>query len=258
MITFLKKLREKHNYSQEELAKKIGVSRQTFSQIEKGNVEMTVSQAKKLADIFGLFLDDFLAERENKEPKVVLEKKSSKESKKITDLRISIPQENLEKFKEVLIYILEKVGAKPNVGEGVLCKLLYFIDFDFYEKHEKQLIGATYIKNHHGPTPAMFPQVVTKMEQDNELTRITKKHFQYQQKKYLPLRRANLSILTAQEIEHIDWVIARFSDKNAKEMEEYSHLDVPWITAENLKPIEYEAVFYRTPEFSVRKYENEL
>ncbi len=48
-----------------------------------------------------------------------------------------------------LLYVLNKVGCKYNVGETVLYKLLYFIDFDFYEKYEEQLIGATYVKNHH-------------------------------------------------------------------------------------------------------------
>ncbi|QQS18171.1 hypothetical protein IPL68_06065 [Candidatus Saccharibacteria bacterium] len=44
------------------------------------------------------------------------------------------PQTNPEKLREVLLYVLGKVGAKPNVGETVLYKLLYFIDFDYYEK----------------------------------------------------------------------------------------------------------------------------
>ena len=42
----------------------------------------------------------------------------------------------------------KKSAAKSNVGMTVLYKLLYFIDFDYYEKFEEQLIGATYIKNH--------------------------------------------------------------------------------------------------------------
>jgi len=29
----------------------------------------------------------------------------------------------------------------------VLYKILYFIDFDYYEKYEEQLMGALYIKN---------------------------------------------------------------------------------------------------------------
>lgn len=71
-------------------------------------------------------------------------------------MRISIPANNAQKFREVLLYILNKIGAKSNVGESVIYNLLYFIDFDFYEKYEEQLIGATYKKNTFGPTPIEF------------------------------------------------------------------------------------------------------
>ena len=64
---------------------------------------------------------------------------------------------------------LGKVGAKPNVGETVLYKLLYFIDFNYYEKYEEQLIGATYIKNHHGPTPIEFQAIVNEMIEKKEI-----------------------------------------------------------------------------------------
>ena len=63
-------------------------------------------------------------------------------------MEIRVQEKNIKKFKEVLLYILEKVGAKPNVGESVINKLLYFIDFDYYERFEENLTGATYIKNH--------------------------------------------------------------------------------------------------------------
>ena len=59
-------------------------------------------------------------------------KKTSKEIPKKEDgIRISVPQKKLDKFKEVLLYILERVGSKSNVGMGVIYKLLYFIDFDY-------------------------------------------------------------------------------------------------------------------------------
>ncbi len=41
---------------------------------------------------------------------------------------------------------------------------------------------------------------------------------------------------------------------NAGNMKDYSHKDVPWVGAEDLQLIDYEAVFSRTDEFSVRKY----
>jgi transcriptional regulator with XRE-family HTH domain len=257
MTTFLKKLRQEHDVSQEFLAKKIDVSRPTYVQIESGAREMLVGEAQKLAQFFGLSLEDFLAGKTVLLPKVELEK-----SKKIkiqnSELRVSVPQEKVEKFKEVLLYILERIGARPNIGEAVVCKLMYFIDFDFYEKFENQLIGAKYIKNYFGPTPVAFPEIVAQMEQDGDLTRVTKKYFQHDQKKYLPRRSADLSNFSAQEKELIDWEIERFKDFNATKMRDYSHRDVPWIGADDLQPINYEAVFSRTDEFSVRQYDDEL
>ena len=173
-------------------------------------------------------------------------------------MRISVPQEQIDKFKEVLLYILERIGAKPNIGEAVVCKIMYFIDFDFYEKFEEQLIGAKYIKNHFGPTPVAFPQIVEQMEEDGDLIHVTKKYFQHDQRKYLPRRSADISVFSAQEKELIDWEIERFKNFNATKMCEYSHKDVPWIGANDLQLIDYEAVFSRTDEFSVRQYDDEL
>ncbi len=257
MTTFLKKLRQERGVSQEFLAKKIGVSRPTYVQIESGARKMLVEEAQNLAYFFGLSLADFLAGKNVISPKVKLEKSEKPKIQKI-EARVSVPQEKVEKFKEVLLYILERIGARPNIGEAVVCKLMYFIDFDFYEKFEEQLIGAKYIKNHFGPTPVAFPEIVAQMEQDGDLVRVTKKYFQHDQKKYLPRRSADLSIFSAQEKELIDWEIERFKDFNATKMRDYSHKDVPWIGTNDLQPINYEAVFSRTDEFSVRQYDDEL
>ncbi len=64
-------------------------------------------------------------------------------------IRNSIPKKNLRKAKEVLLYIINKIGSKSPVDEIVLYNLLYFIDFNFYEKYEEQLMGLSYIKNDH-------------------------------------------------------------------------------------------------------------
>lgn len=257
MTTFLKKLRQESDVSQDFLAEKIGLSRPTYAQIESGARDISVKEAQKLAHFFGLSLEDFLAGKKTPELKIELEKSKKEKILKVEE-RISIPQEKVEKFKEVLLYILERIGAKPNIGEAVVCKLMYFIDFDFYEKFEEQLIGARYIKNHFGPTPVAFPEIVAQMEKDGDLTRVTKKYFQHEQKKYLPLRSANLSSFSAQEKELIDWEIERFKDFNATKMRDYSHKDVPWIGADDLESIDYEAVFSRTDEFSVRQYDDKL
>lgn len=51
-------LRKKHNYTQEKLANKIGVSRQTLSNWESNITSPDLSQAKTIAEIFKVSLDD--------------------------------------------------------------------------------------------------------------------------------------------------------------------------------------------------------
>jgi len=254
---FILEQRKKHNLTQDFLASKIGVSRPTYVQVEQGERDLTITEARKLADIFGIIFDDFV---QGKDTSAMVEikrgVKKAKEDKQ--EMRISVPQKNLQKFKEVLLYVLSKVGGKPNVGEAVVYKLLYFIDFDFYEKFEEQLVGATYIKNHYGPTPVEFKTIVDDMIKNGEVVKVEGKYFNYPQRKYLPIREPDLTKLKdARELRHIDEVIARLGDKNATELSEYSHEDTPWLVAKENQPLDYEAVFYRTPKTSVRNYDEQ-
>jgi transcriptional regulator with XRE-family HTH domain len=254
MITIghrIRELRLKVGMSQQKLAEILGVSRPTISQIENGERKIFADELIKLSETFNISVDSLL--NIEKSPQVILEE-GKKKKKTSQMIRINVPQKNVEKFKEVLLYILNKIGSKPNVGETVIYKLFYFIDFDFYEKYEDQLIGATYIKNRFGPTPIEFQKLVERMIKKEEITKIESEYFQYPQTKYLPLRKADLSKLKANEIEIIDDVLKKLSDMSATRVSEYSHNDVPWLTTDDGKAIEYESVFYRTPEYSVREY----
>ena len=251
--TFLLELRKSQGVSQAFMAKKIGLSRASYIEIEKGAKELTLSQANQVAEIFHITLPELISGEKISSIKVSINDVAEKKEKQ--EMRIDVPQKNLKKFKEVLLYVLEKVGSKSNVGMTVIYKLLYFIDFDYYEKFEEQLIGATYIKNHYGPTPVEFKKIVENMETKGELETVRSKYFQHDQTKYLPRRESDISVLNAKEIKHIDEVLSRLSDKSATELSDYSHKDVPWITAEDGRPLSYESVFYRTKDTSVREYE---
>jgi transcriptional regulator with XRE-family HTH domain len=250
----IKELRIKTGISQQKLAERLGVSRPTITQIESGERKVSSDELIKLAEIFDCTIDYLIGLKG--EPEVVLQEQEKKpERSKEPDMRINVPQKNLDKFREILLYILNRVASKPNIGETVIYKLLYFIDFDFYEKYEEQLIGATYIKNRYGPTPVEFKKIVEKMISDKQIVTVKNSYFDYPQTKYLPLRKADLSGLRANEVELIDGVLNKLSDMNASQISDYSHNDVPWLTTENGKVIEYEAVFYRTPMYSVREYD---
>lgn len=247
----LKDLRVQKDMSQEDLATRIGVSRSALSQMETGERNVTAVELVRLSEELGVSPGILLGTESG--PEVCLARDARPAVEEPT-MRINVPQRNVAKFKEVLLYVLGKVGSKPNIGETVLYKLLYFIDFDFYEKYEEQFVGATYIRNKYGPTPVEFAKIVRDMEKKGELTRVEGKYFKYPQRKYLPLREPNLAVLSAQEKELIDDVLARFSAMTAAQISEYSHGDVPWRGTAEGEAIPYEAVFYRTAPYSQRAY----
>lgn len=243
MTANLKKLRRQHNISQEYLANKLGVSRPTYILIEKGEKELTVKQAKIISELFNIQTQPI--------PKKSFSAAApAKKAKKKPKSKL-----NPNKFKETLLYILEKVGARPNIGETAIYKLLYFIDFDYYEKYGKFLMGATYQKNHYGPTPVQFKKMTDEMIKDGEIEQVKSKYFQYDQKKYLPRREPDLNEFNVTEIKHIDAVLSRLALKSARELSDYSHQDIPWQATKDQDAIDYSLVFYRTIPYAQRDYD---
>lgn len=254
-MTFLSTLAKRHNLTQESFASIIGVSRPTAAKMFRGETELTLPQGQELAGVLGITLEELVTGKERIRH-VTLEE--PKKKKTVTEERISVPTENAEKFKQALLYITQKIGALPNVGQTVLYKILYFCDFDYYEKFEEQLIGARYIKNHFGPTPVEFAAIIKNMVKNHQIEEIKTKYFDKEQTKYLPVEFPDLTVFSGQELEFIDETIQKHGGKTAKELSAFSHKDVPWISTDEWEEIPYESVFYRTPETSVRNYDAEI
>lgn len=83
-------LRKKNNLSQEELAEKVGVARQTISKWELGETSPDIKQAKELSKIFNVSLDELV---DNDIKDVLIEKTS-----------------NTEKLAGIIIKILKTIG----------------------------------------------------------------------------------------------------------------------------------------------------
>ncbi len=249
----IKELRESYGLSQDALANKLHIDRASLSAVENDKRSLKAEELVQISKALNVSIDSLL-NLENTIEVILQESATKKEPNK---MRISVPQKNVKKFKEVLLYLLCKIGARPNVGETVIYKHLYFIDFDYYEKYEEQLLGATYIKNHHGPTPIEFQKIVKEMVDSKDIELVKSQYFDRLQKKYLPHREPDLSVLDANEIKVIDNVIQKLCGMNAASVSAYSHQDVPWIVTTEGQKIDYESVFYRTPAYSVREYANE-
>jgi transcriptional regulator with XRE-family HTH domain len=248
-------LRKRKDFLQEDLAKMLGITRSSLAQIELGNRNITAKELFKLAEAFEISIDNLLS-KEFKISSDLPEENDKKRTEEVEE-RISIPTLQVEKFKQVLLYVFERCAGKPNVGETVLNKLLYFIEFNYYERYEEHMIGATFKKLQYGPVPQKMDLVLTKMEEENLVKMFKTDYHGFLQKRYMPLAKPDLQKLRASEIEVIDQVINQLSDFSARSISDYSHKDLPWKATDDGDVIDYELAFYREPPFSARIYSEE-
>lgn len=248
-------LRKAKGLSQDEVARDIEIPRSSLTQIELGSRHINALELHKLSLLLEFSLDELLSKDFNKLAKEELSEE--KKGKEITKERIVVPEMNITKFKNVLLYILERCAGKPNVGETVLYKLLYFSDFNYYELYEDHLSGARYRKLPYGPVPKKFETIINAMIEKDELKKIKTAYYDKIQTRYLPLVKPDLTKLKASEKEVIDRVIEQMSDWSAAAISNYSHNDMPWRAAREGEEINYEFAFYRDAPYSVRNYGNE-
>jgi transcriptional regulator with XRE-family HTH domain len=247
-------LRKHRGYSQEELAKMLKMPRPSLAQIELGKRNITAGELLQLSERLEVSMDGLLAKNFDMTKEDLPSEKSKKAEK--TQERISVPTLQVDKFKQVLLYVLERCAGKPNVGETVLNKLLYFIEFNYYERYEEHFIGATFKKLQFGPVPVNMDKILNQMEADGQVKMFKTDYYGLLQKRFFPLDKPDLKNLNAREIEVVDQVLNQFIDFSARAISEYSHKDMPWKATNEGEVINYELAFYREPPFSARVYEN--
>lgn len=254
----LARLRADSNLSQQQIAEKLKMARATFANLEVGKKSPTLEQLNAISKLFEVPTSRLIEGLFSTNGSVEVQP-AQFASDDIDIVPRAAIKERVDTLREVLLYVLDKVGAKPNVGETVLYKLLYFIDFDYYEKTGKSITGLRYMKNHHGPTPTQtFVSVVRGMEKNGDLEIVSTKYFNHIHKKYLPVIKPELKYVNGEELRHIDEVLARLSDKTATELSGLSHRDMPWLATAEGSTISYQLAKYRTADTSVKEIEDEL
>jgi len=249
----LSNLRKRRGYSQAEISKMLGISRPSIAQMELGSRKISIGEMMMLAEVLNFSIDRFLSQDYQEEQIQPLLDEDISEQKE----RISVPKLNVKKFKQVLLYILEKTAGKPNVGETVLYKLLYFADFDFYEQFETHLTGAEYRKMPYGPVPQKLGNILEAMIKDGVLQRISTEFHGFPQKRYIPLQKPDISELNASELSVIEQVVHKYAGWSAKKISAHSHKDIPWKASTEGEIIDYELAFYREIPFSARQYDDD-
>ena len=209
-------LRKQSGLSQDDVARVLNITRPAYKQLETAGREPSVDELKKISELFGQRTEDIISGRPS--PK--------------SDLSQRQPVDGLNrmKYRGLVLYLTQKIGARPNVGETVLYKLLYFTETLAFMQSGCLITGEKFVKRQYGPVPVSFKEVTDNMVNKGEIDKVQGRYFTYMQTKYLP--RISSTGLTDSQRATVDIIIDALGDSTATELSDLSHEDEPWKQAE--------------------------
>jgi transcriptional regulator with XRE-family HTH domain len=228
----IKQLRKDLWLSQQQVADHLQINRVSYSLSENWKREWKPEELEKLSDILQI-----------------------PEHSLLWDTYTTNTEFNEIRFENLLLYILSQVGIKPTVWKTVLYKLLYFIDFDYYEKYGEKYTGVEYIRLPRWPAPYGFDFIIQQMKTDDKILIADQNYRWYSQKKYYPNQIVTSDTFDNKILPIIEYVLANYSDLNASEISQVSHDDIPRIKTDPMQIIDYDLAWERQYPFSIRARE---
>lgn len=159
---------------------------------------------------------------------------------------------NEEKYKNVILYLAKHVGSGSVWGKKKMYKLLYYIDFDFFEKYERPITGDIYHKIPMGPAPSYFDAIAQDLKKSGKLEiSVGKTGSGYNDAVvYKTLHDPDESLLTKEEKKMIDRVIKLYGDKTGRQLEELTHKEAPYLAVDEGEEMPFELAHYRGTVFN--------
>ncbi len=155
-----------------------------------------------------------------------------------------------DKYIDLIMYIISQCHQKPNFGKTVLCSILYFIDFNYYEVYGELLTNETYIKSKRGIRPLHFREISEELISRNYLFFRKEPYYNRTIYRYYLIIIPNLRF-SEKELEIINYSISRLSDENATTITKYAKNDPPISIADFGDEIDFRYVFSRDNEYSL-------
>ena len=217
-IENLKKFRVEKKLSQEQIAQAIGVSRPTYTAIEVGKQELSLDEAKKLATLFGIGVDELL----------------------------SGDTPNFEKYKHmILTYLRMNLSAGGKVPKTKLAKLLYLADFAWFYDNLESMSGMQYRRLTFGPVPDAFFRAIDELE---ALGKITVEHKNTEGKEMFLIsesesnKNEKIQSLSVKENALMKKIAKKWKDKKTSEIVNFTHNQLPYFLCRENELIPYELI----------------
>jgi DNA-binding XRE family transcriptional regulator len=221
----IKKLRIERGFSQLEIAKTIGVARSTYTAIEAGKQELSLEEAKKLATLFGVSIDE------------------------LSSGNIS----NINKYKHMILTFLRmNISNDGKIPKTKLAKMLYLADFSWYYDHLESMSGMQYRKIEYGPVPDTFFRAIEELEMDGKI-KIDHKCSTLGKESYLiseneSNKNEKIQTISNEEKNLMKKIVDKWKGKNTKDIVNFTHNQLPYTICRDNELIPYELIIQEDPD----------
>ena len=220
--SIIKNLRIKGGLSQLSMAEKLSLSRQSYMAIERGSREVSLEEAEKLCNIFGIAL---------------------KEMESGTSA-------NYEKYKQMILASIRNAGSKKDgkITKTKLAKLVYLADFAWFYNHLESMSGMEYRKIQYGPVPDTYFRVIDELFEDGQIEITPTEDGAMLISETRSGANAKLTEINKEEEKLIKNISEKWRDKSTKDIVSFTHNQLPYSICTDNEVIPYELITQEDPE----------
>ncbi|KKQ71434.1 MAG: helix-turN-helix domain protein [Candidatus Peregrinibacteria bacterium GW2011_GWC2_39_14] len=227
MKDFILKLRKSAGLSQEDLSKKLGMSRPTLIAIEKGERDITITELRKISEIFDIPVEVILDE-------------DLKVSEKINAQGFS--EKSFNKFHNLILQCIKYgSGEDFKITKTKLAKLVYLCDFASYYKSLNPISGFEYKKLPQGPVAIEFFDII---DQDESI-RVDRKENAIM---VSLIEEPDDKVLNDEERKIVQAVCKKWKKASTQEVVDFTHRQIPWKICKDREVIPYALINNEDPE----------
>ena len=152
---------------------------------------------------------------------------------------------NQKKYKNAVIFFAKKI-QNGTLGKLKLMKLLYYLDFDFFEKYGRSITGDEYLRFENGPVPRMGEKILKEMS-GKEIKISKRKVAQgYNDQQHIEaLIDFDVNVFEKEELIMLEEIASKWEKFTGAEMKNASHGEAPWIATKPNGVIDYNLALYR-------------
>ena len=218
---FIRSLRLKKGLSQAEVAKRIGISRSSYVTFEQDKTELSLSAAVKLADVFGVSIEQVEGGL----------------------------KPNYEKYLQmILAYLRQATSADGKIVKTKLAKMLYLADFTWFYNHMESMSGMQYRRIKYGPVPDLYFRALDELEEEGKIT-INRKDEMHLISENQASKRQELNLLSKEELDLINKISIKWKNRKTSEIVDFTHNQLPYKICQPDEIIPYTLITQQDPDY---------